>query len=115
MKLLGDGNLDMDIVRALMRRLPELDLIMVQHIGLSSTSDEEILAYAVAEGRVVISQDTATMPLTAYERLNRGESFYGLIIVPQKMPIAQAIEELILVATCLREDEIKNRVLWLPL
>jgi len=31
MKLLGDENLDMDIVRALMRRLPELDLIMVQH------------------------------------------------------------------------------------
>ena len=42
--LVSDENFDGDILRGLYRRLPTLDIIRVQDIGLSATPDPEILA-----------------------------------------------------------------------
>ena len=39
MRLLADENLDADIVRALLRRMPSLDIVRVQEVGLSGVDD----------------------------------------------------------------------------
>ncbi len=52
LRLLADENLDGNIVRGLRRKLPAVDLVRVQDVGLSGLADAEILAWAAAEHRV---------------------------------------------------------------
>jgi hypothetical protein len=44
-KLASDENFDGDILRGLIRRMPELDIVRVQDVGLASMPDPAILAW----------------------------------------------------------------------
>ena len=50
-RLLTDENFNGAILRGLVRRLPELDIIRVQDVGLMNTGDPDILEWAANEGR----------------------------------------------------------------
>jgi hypothetical protein len=52
LRLVSDENFHGDVPRGLYRRRPELDIVRVQVVGLSATSDPDILAWAAAEGRI---------------------------------------------------------------
>ena len=43
-KLVTDENFDGDLLRGLVRRLPELDVVRVQDVGLAQTPDPNILS-----------------------------------------------------------------------
>ena len=47
MRLLTDENFNGAILRGLMRRLPELDLVRVQDVWLMNTDDPVILEWAL--------------------------------------------------------------------
>lgn len=49
MKFLADENFDNTIVRGLMRRKPDIDLIRVQDVGLSGEDDAIVLEWGAAE------------------------------------------------------------------
>lgn len=55
------------------------------------------------------------MPDFAYERLLREEQMSGLFAVNDRMPIRQAIDELLLLNDCSEHSEWKEVVLFLPL
>ena len=57
LKLVSDENFNADILRGLYRRRPDLDVVRVQDIGLSATPDPDILAWAAAEGRILLTHD----------------------------------------------------------
>ena len=46
LRLVSDENFNGDIIRGLFRRLPELDLVRVQDVGLMQTPDPDILQWA---------------------------------------------------------------------
>jgi predicted nuclease of predicted toxin-antitoxin system len=46
MKFLVDENFDNTIVRGLLRRNPDIDILRVQDVGLSGKDDPTILAWA---------------------------------------------------------------------
>jgi hypothetical protein len=51
----------------------------------------------------------------AYERLAAGEPVPGLISTTSKQPIGSAIDAILLIAECMSEEEIRDRVvLYLP-
>ncbi len=64
MRWLADENLNKDIVRGLLRRKPDLDIVRVQDVGLSGVDDASLLAWAAAQDRMLITHDVSTM--TAY-------------------------------------------------
>src|SRR5258707_1309353 len=66
-KLATDENFDGDILRGLVRRQSDLDVVRVQDAGLAETPDPMILAWAAREDRVVLTHDRDTMPSFAYE------------------------------------------------
>lgn len=115
MKLATDENFDYGIVRGLLRKLPKLNLVMAQEAEMAGQEDPYVLQWAASEGRVLLTQDAQTMPQFAYERVAKSEPMPGVIVVPQKMAIGEAIEELVLVIECCLKDELTNRVLRLPL
>lgn len=112
---MSDENFDGDIVRGLFRREPNLDLMRVQDVGLRELDDPIVLAWAATNDRIVLTHDRSTMPDFAYERLLRNEPMPGLFVVNNRMPIGQAIDELIILAKCSEQDEWKGVVLYLPL
>ena len=87
----------------------------VQDVGFRQIDDPIILDWAATNDRIVLTHDRSTMPDFAYARFSRGEAMPGLFVVSNKMPIGQAIDELLMLATCSEQDEWKGLVLYLPL
>jgi predicted nuclease of predicted toxin-antitoxin system len=115
LRLLSDENFNGDIVRGLFLRQPDLDLLRVQDVGLRKVDDPAILDWAASNGRILLTHDRATMPDFAYERLSQGQQMSGLFVVNDRMPVRQAIDELLLLIGCSEQDEWKDIVLYLPL
>ena len=78
LRLLADENFNGRIVRGLLRRRPDLDLVRVQDIGLGHTVDVTILAWAAQQDRVLLTHDQKTVPKHAYERVEIGLPMPGV-------------------------------------
>ena len=115
LRLLSDENFNGDIVRGLFLRQPDLDLLRVQDVGLREADYPTILNWAAQNDRIVLSHDRATMPDLAYEQLRDKEQMSGLFIINDRMPVRQAIDELLLLVNCSEQSEWKGVVLYLPL
>jgi predicted nuclease of predicted toxin-antitoxin system len=115
LRLLSDENFNGDIVRGLFIREPDIDLLRVQDVGLQEVDDPEILSWAAANNRIVLTHDRATMPDFAYERLLREDEMLGLFVVNDRVSIRQVIDELLLLNDCSEQSEWKGIVLYLPL
>lgn len=113
--LVSDENFNNDIVRGLLRRNPELDIVRVQDVGLRGEEDPVILEWAANEGRVLLTHDAATMTHFAYERVRAGKSMPGVIEVPDDLPIGTAIEDILLIVEYSDRGELESRVIYLPL
>jgi hypothetical protein len=70
---------------------------------------------AAEQGRVLLSHDVSTVPPAAYQRIADGKAMPGVFIVPDRMAIGQAIEEILFLATDVEPGEWKDRVLFLPI
>jgi predicted nuclease of predicted toxin-antitoxin system len=55
LRLAADENLNNSIVRGLLRRQPELDIVRIQDVGLSGADDPTVLEWAAQEGRVLLT------------------------------------------------------------
>lgn len=55
LRFAADENFNNDIVRGLLRRVPTLDVVRVQDVGLSGADDAAVLEWAAAQGRIVIT------------------------------------------------------------
>ncbi len=113
--LVSDENFNGDIVRGLLRRHPGINLVRVQDVDLMQTPDPEILEWAASQGRVLLSHDISTVPPAAYERVGEGKPMAGVFIVPDRMAIGQAVEEILFLSLDSGQDEWVGQVLFLPL
>ncbi|MBI3246699.1 MAG: DUF5615 family PIN-like protein [Deltaproteobacteria bacterium] len=114
-RFLTDEDFDNDILRGVVLRLPTLDIVRVQDVGLLGKSDPVVLAWAAGETRLLLTHDIRTMRLHAYARLDEGLPMPGVFVVPQSLPVARAIEEVLLLAECSVEGEWEGQVRFLPL
>jgi len=114
-RLLADENFNVDIVRGLLLRQPDLDIVRVQDVGLTGEDDLQVLAWAAENNRIVLTHDRATMPSYALERLASGERMAGVFILHDRFPVAQSIREMLLVIACTDQAEWNGRVVYLPL
>src|SRR5262245_26503979 len=96
LRLVSDENFNGEILRGLSRREADVDLVRVQDVGLGEAEDPVILEWAAANQRVLLTHDRKTVPEFAWERVGSGKSMAGVLVVSDRMPIGQAIEELLL-------------------
>jgi hypothetical protein len=82
---------------------------------LEGVPDPEVLALAVAQDRILVSHDSQTMPRHFADFLQAGNSSPGVLLVPQRLPVGAAIEELVLIWAASDSDEWRNRILRIPL
>jgi hypothetical protein len=112
---LADENLNTDIVRGLLRRKPDLDIVRVQDAGLSGVDDPALLAWCAAQNRVLITHDVRTVTAYAYRRTSRGEPMPGVFEVSRSVPVSVVIEDVLLLTECSYEGEWEGQVRYLPL
>lgn len=113
--LAADENFDNDILRGLLRRRPELDVVRVQDAGLSGASDPLVLEWAAKEGRILLTHDVSTITFYAYERVRDGLAMPGVVEASRDVPIGVVIEDILLLAESSHEHEWDGRVIYLPL
>jgi hypothetical protein len=115
LRLAADENFNNDIVRGLLRRNPELDIVRVQDAGLSGNTDPSVLEWCANNGRVLFSHDVRTITKHAYERVAAGKPMPGVFEVPRDLPLGGAIEDILLIAKCSLDGEWDGQVRYLPL
>jgi hypothetical protein len=115
LRFLADEDFDNDIVRGMLRRLPNLDIIRGQDVGLSGALDPVVLEWAAREGRVLLTHDVSTMTAHAYARVSSDFPMPGVFAVSQLAPIGQVIEDLLLLAECSLPGEWEGQVRYVPL
>ena len=115
LRLAADENFNNDIVRGLVRRKPDLDIVRVQDVGLSGADDIAVLDWAATGGRALVTHDAATITRCAYDRVRAARPMPGVFEVSPSVPIGRAIEDLLLIVECSLEGEWEGQVRYLPL
>jgi Domain of unknown function (DUF5615) len=114
-RLVADENFDGTILRGLLRRKADLEIVRIQDVGLSGTDDPAVLEWAAQEGRILLTHDVATITYYAYERIRAGQSMPGVFEVSLSGPIGQIIDDILLVAECGLDGEYEGQITYLPL
>jgi len=114
-KLAADENFNNDILRALLRRNPDLDIVRIQDVDLSGASDPAVLEWAAQEQRVLLTHDVSTITRYAYERVKKRQPMPGVFEVPGNLPTREAVDDLLLLAECSETGEWEGEVRYLPL
>lgn len=95
-------------------RVRGIDVLTAQEDGADELDDEDLLLRAKGLGRVLVSQDTDLLAIGAKWQ-QAGHPFPGIAFAHQLGPgIGELIDELELLADCMEEHELENRVIFLP-
>jgi hypothetical protein len=115
LRFAADENLNVDIVRGILRRNSKVDIVRVQDAGLSGRDDRAVLEWAAQENRVLLTHDVATITKFAYERVADGKMMPGVFEVSRAVSVHIAIEDILLLAEYSLDGEWEGQVRYLPL
>ncbi len=115
LRLLADENFNSDIVRGLLRRQPNLDIVRAQDVGLSGADDPTVLEWATEQGRVLLTHDVTTITRYAGRRVQAGRPMPGVFEVSRSLPVGPAIEDILLLAEYSLDGEWEGQIRYLPL
>ena len=62
-RFVADENFNNNIIRGLLRRHPDLDIVGIQDAGLSGADDPTVLEWAAQEKRILLTHD---MPMNEW-------------------------------------------------
>ena len=110
----AEADLNHIIVKATLRREPSIDFQTAPAAGLVGIPDPEALVLAAQAGRVLVTHDRKTMP-THFAAFVGHTTSSGVIVIPQKLPVRVAVEDLLLIWTVSAAEEWRNRIQVLPL
>ena len=115
LRLASDADVNGNILRGLLARLPTLDLLRAVDELPEGTHDTAVLAWAAADDRILITNDRQTMVGFARRRAAVGEPMPGVVVTSNDQPAGAAIDDLELLAVCMSPDEVRTRVvIFLP-
>lgn len=114
-RFMADADLNGSIVGGCREREPTIDFLSANDADLEGVPDPDVLALAAADDRILVSHDFQTMPRHFGDFLQSRGSSPGLILVPQHMPIGEAIDELLLIWGASDAEEWRDRWQALPL
>lgn len=115
LRFAADENFNADIVRGLRRRLPDLDIVRIQDVGLSGADDPAVLEWAAVECRILLTHDVSTLVGLALVRVAAGQPMPGVFASRASGPVGATIEDLVLLAQGSVDREWEGKVCFLPL
>lgn len=114
LRLVADENFDGRILRALLRRIPDLDIVRAQDTSLLSAEDSDLLVWAAAERRIVLTHDVTTLVGHAVQRVRSGKIMPGVVIVRRPRAIGELVDDLEILILAGRPEELDRQIVFLP-
>jgi predicted nuclease of predicted toxin-antitoxin system len=114
LKFLADENFDNAIIRGLIRRQPNIDIVRVQDTELYGANDPLVLAWAAQEDRILLTHDVSTITRYAYDRVAKGQAMPGVIEVIAGSSVGRTVEDILLLIECSLDGELTNQIYYLP-
>jgi Domain of unknown function (DUF5615) len=114
LKFLADENFDNAIIRGLIRRQPNIDIVRVQDTELYGANDPLVLAWAAQEDRILLTHDVSTITRYAYDRVAKGRAMPGVIEVIAGSSVGRTVEDILLLIECSLDGELTNQIYYLP-
>ena len=113
-RFLADADLDGTMARGVRRREPSIDFKSANDAGREGILDPEVLGLAAAEGRILVSDDTSTMPVHFAARARLGLKSPGVLLALQSADLGEVIESLLIIWLAPREEEWIDQIHYLP-
>jgi hypothetical protein len=113
-QFLADENLRRAIVLGLRRREPSASFVQAYEAGATGKDDLTVLQIAAEQNRILVSHALKTMPQHFRHFIARQAS-PGVILIPQKLPLRTAIEQLVMIWLASEAEEWVNQIRFLPL
>lgn len=114
-RFLTDENIDRRIVAGVRRRQPATDILTASEAGIRTWPDPDVLAFAVAQNRVLVSNDRHTMPGHFAAHLAAGRRSPGVLLLRRAVPIRQIVDEILLIWGASDHQEWRDTLKYLPL
>jgi hypothetical protein len=115
-KWLADENFDNDILRGVFGLSPGFDIVRAQDVpAIYGKGDPAMLAWATANGRILLTHDLSTMIPAWRIQLELAAVCTPIVLVPDSLPIALVIEEILLLDGCSLKSDWDAGVVYLPL
>jgi len=115
LRFVADENFNNAILRGLLRRNPNLDVVRIQDVGLSGADDSKVLEWSAREDRILLTHDVGTITRYAYERVQAGKPMPGVFEVGRGVSVGTTIEDILLIAEFSIRGEWEGQVRYLPL
>jgi hypothetical protein len=115
LRLVADENFNNNIIRGVLRRHAEVDIVRIQDMGLRGADDPTILEWAAQQGRILLTHDVSTVTQSAYERIEAGQAMPGVFEVSRTAPIEPVIEDVLLLIEGSLEGEWAGQIIYVPL
>jgi predicted nuclease of predicted toxin-antitoxin system len=115
LRLLTDEDFDGRLTSALLARVPGLDLVRAQDVGLMHTPDQDILAWAAGQGRIVLTHDRNTMTGFASARVSAGQPMPGLFVADRQVSLGRLLDDLETMTVASEMYEWRDRLIFVPL
>ena len=113
-KFLADEDLRQAIVLGLRRREPSANFVQVYEVSVRGKDDLIVLQIVAEPNRILVSHDVRTLPRHFRHFITR-QSSPGVFLIPQKLPLSTAIEQLSLIWLASEVQEWVNQIHFLPL
>ncbi|HLW64673.1 MAG TPA: DUF5615 family PIN-like protein [Gemmataceae bacterium] len=113
-RFLTDEDLRFEIVLAIRRMEPALEIATVVELGRSGSTDAEVLDFSLANGLLVISHDVNTLKAEAESRIANGHGVAGVFLTSQRSKTHSVAESLVLIWGASEAEEWANRIVFLP-
>lgn len=116
--ILTDADFNLHIVAGLRRRQPNIDLVTAHDLNLRALPDPQLLEMARTMDRILLTHDRKTMPRyfrTFLVGLSADQHSPGVMWIHQKLPVATAIDAILLIWGCSTHEEWRDQFTYLPL
>ena len=110
----ADVNLNELILRAACRREPALVFHTAAAASLAGLPDPKVLERTAEAGCLLVTHDLQTMPRHFAAFITTHQSA-GVLLVPQSLPIAAVVDDLLLIWSTMEAEEWINLMWYLPL
>jgi hypothetical protein len=110
----ADADLNERIVLGVIRRTPEIDFRTATSANIRALPDADVLELCARQNRLLVTHDWETMPYHFGKFISERQSA-GVLVVPQQLGIAQAIEEIVMIWYVSEAEEYVNSIRRIPL
>lgn len=115
LRFLADHNFNDHILTGVLARDTSIDVVRTRDASLSQTPDEQLLEWAAAAGRIILTHDKNTLVGFAYDRVAAGLPMPGVILVHPWLSVKRAIDDVLYLAQAGTAADFDGQVLHVPL